>query len=94
MFKFAIVILILMIALVSLGVVVGFKRIRFGEDASRQQPQLRMFFTSLTDIWIMTVFLVGIITKAFAPEEALIGLSIFLILLHVGLAIKWKRGDK
>lgn len=84
MFWFVIIVLIAMICAGLIGLVVGVRILKFGEDAAGQRRTLRIVFVSFVEILAGGFALAAVSTKVVDPIVALIVTLVMLLLTHLG----------
>lgn len=84
MFWFVIIVLIAMMCTGVIGLVVGVRVLKFGEDAAGQWRTLRIVFISLVEILAGGFAVAAVSTKVVDPIVALIVTLVALLLTYLG----------
>ena len=84
MFWFVIIVLIAMMCAGLIGLVVGVRVLKFGEDAAGQWRTVRIVFISFMEILAGGFALAAVATRVVNPIVALIVTLVVLLLTHLG----------
>ncbi len=85
MLRFTIVLLVMMVLLGLVMAILGYRRLKANEASETRQREIKIFLTSLADVFFSLIGLAAVITQAFPPVHTLIATWVLLILIRVAI---------